>query len=230
MTGKADFTQDEWKLVLEAPPSAGLIVVTAQKGGTFRETIAIAKAYAEARQEHGESELLDEITAAKPERDHTHYHSPDGAQAGRSAAPARRGSSARDEGHPGRGRRLPALHPDAGRQGRRRSPRARAERQRRRAAGDRRDRHGVGRRRQLAGARSPGDRAVVVGEGAGRPVGADQREAHGLTCGLLDGAGAAKEVEVGAGEAGAGRVHLDAVGFEIGGERDRERVERGFGG
>ena len=53
MTGKADFTQDEWKLVLEAPPSAGLIGLTAQKGGTFRETIAIAKAYTEARQEHG---------------------------------------------------------------------------------------------------------------------------------------------------------------------------------
>jgi hypothetical protein len=77
MTAQADFTPDEWKLVLEAPPSAGLIVVTAQKGGTFRETIAIAKAYAEARQEHGESELLDEITAAKPERDHSHYHSPE---------------------------------------------------------------------------------------------------------------------------------------------------------
>jgi len=77
MTGKADFTEDEWKLVLEAPPSAGLIVVTAQKGGTFRETIAMAKAYAEARQQHGESELLDEIAAGKPERDHTHYHSPD---------------------------------------------------------------------------------------------------------------------------------------------------------
>ena len=77
MTGKADFTEDEWKLVLEAPPSAGLIVLTAQKGGTFRETIAMAKAYTEARQEHGESELLDEITATKPERDHTHYHSPE---------------------------------------------------------------------------------------------------------------------------------------------------------
>ena len=77
MTGKADFTEDEWKLVREAPLSAGLIVVTAQKGGTFRETIAIAKAYTEARQEHGESELLDEITAAKPERDHAHYHTPE---------------------------------------------------------------------------------------------------------------------------------------------------------
>jgi hypothetical protein len=37
----------------------------------------MAKAYAEARQQHGESELLDEIVAAKPERDHTRYHSPE---------------------------------------------------------------------------------------------------------------------------------------------------------
>jgi hypothetical protein len=37
----------------------------------------MAKAYVEARQQHGESELLDEIVAAKPERDHTHYHSPE---------------------------------------------------------------------------------------------------------------------------------------------------------
>ncbi|MGO9823507.1 MAG: hypothetical protein ACLPTJ_22995, partial [Solirubrobacteraceae bacterium] len=71
MTSKADFTKEEWDLVLEGPPSAGMIIVTAQHGGTFRETIAIAKAYAEARQQHGESELLDEIVAAKPEVDHT---------------------------------------------------------------------------------------------------------------------------------------------------------------
>jgi hypothetical protein len=75
VTGKADFTQEEWQLVLEGPPSAGLIVVTAQRGGSFRETIAIAKAYAEARRQHGESELLDEIVSAKPETDHTRYHS-----------------------------------------------------------------------------------------------------------------------------------------------------------
>jgi hypothetical protein len=77
MTRKADFSAEEWQLILEAPPSAGMIVVTAQRGGTFRETIAMAKSYAEARQQHGESELLDEIVSAKPERDHTHYHSPD---------------------------------------------------------------------------------------------------------------------------------------------------------
>jgi hypothetical protein len=77
MTAKSDFTTEEWQLVLEAPPSAGMIVVTAQRGGSFRETIAMAKVYAEARQQHGESELLDEIVAAKPERDHSHYHSPE---------------------------------------------------------------------------------------------------------------------------------------------------------
>ncbi len=77
MTSKSDFTTEEWQLILEAPPSAGMIVVTAQRGGSFRETLAMAKAYVEARQQHGKSELLDEIVAAKPERDHTHYHSPE---------------------------------------------------------------------------------------------------------------------------------------------------------
>lgn len=75
MTGKADFTPQERELVLEGPPSAGMIVVTAQRGGTIRETLAIAKAYVEARQQHGESELLNEIVAAKPEVDHTRYDS-----------------------------------------------------------------------------------------------------------------------------------------------------------
>jgi hypothetical protein len=52
-----------------------MIVVTAQRGGTFRETLSIAKAYVEARQHHGESELLDEIVSARPELEHTRYHS-----------------------------------------------------------------------------------------------------------------------------------------------------------
>ena len=77
MTGKSDFTPEEWEVVLEGPPSAGMIVVSAQRGGAIRETIAIAKAYVEARQQHGESELLDEIVAAKPEIDHSRYHSLD---------------------------------------------------------------------------------------------------------------------------------------------------------
>ena len=75
MTARAEFTPEEWQVVLEGPPSAGMVVVTAQRGGTFRETIAMAKAYVEARKQHGESELLDEIVSAKPEIDHTRYRS-----------------------------------------------------------------------------------------------------------------------------------------------------------
>ena len=77
MTTKAAFSPEEWKVVLEAPPAAGLIVITAAHGGTFRETFAMSKAYAEARAEHGDSELLDEIVSAKPKVDHTRYHSPE---------------------------------------------------------------------------------------------------------------------------------------------------------
>jgi hypothetical protein len=77
MTGKADFTEDEWKTVLEAPPSAGLLVIAADRGGTIRETFSMAKAYTEARKQHGESQLLDELVSAKPEMDHTRYHSPE---------------------------------------------------------------------------------------------------------------------------------------------------------
>ena len=75
MTTNAAFSPEEWKVVLEGPPAAGLIVITAAHGGTFRETFALSKAYAEARGEHGDSELLDEIVSAKPKVDHTRYHS-----------------------------------------------------------------------------------------------------------------------------------------------------------
>jgi hypothetical protein len=75
MTTKAAFTPEEWTVVLEGPPTAGMIVITAAHGGMLRETVAMSKAYAEARAQHGESELLDEIVAAKPHVDHTRYHS-----------------------------------------------------------------------------------------------------------------------------------------------------------
>ena len=67
MTDKAAFTEEEWELVREGPPTAGMVALTAEKGGTFRETWALAKFYAEARKEHGESELLDALVAEKPD-------------------------------------------------------------------------------------------------------------------------------------------------------------------
>ena len=77
MTGKQDFTEQEWEQVLEGPPAAGLIVITAQRGGMWRETISLGKSYAEARAKHGQSELLDAVVSAKPKVDHTRYHSPE---------------------------------------------------------------------------------------------------------------------------------------------------------
>jgi hypothetical protein len=76
MTGKEDFTDEEWTQVLEGPTSAGLVVIASDRGGSIRETFSMAKSYTEARQQHGESELLDEIVAAKPEIDRTRAQSP----------------------------------------------------------------------------------------------------------------------------------------------------------
>ncbi|MCU7731153.1 hypothetical protein ODJ79_46215 [Actinoplanes sp. KI2] len=75
MTTKAAFTPEEWTALLQGPPTAGMIVVTAASGGMFRETLALSKAYVEARKLHGQSELLDEIVMSKPKADHTRYHS-----------------------------------------------------------------------------------------------------------------------------------------------------------
>jgi len=74
MTGKADFTPEEWDLVREGPTAAGMVTLTAEKGGMFRESWAMAKEYTEARNEHGESELLDALVAEKP--DAKRYDSP----------------------------------------------------------------------------------------------------------------------------------------------------------
>jgi hypothetical protein len=77
MTTKAAFTPDEWTTVIEGPTSAGMLVVMASRGGTFRETFAMSKAYVDARSQHGESELLDEIVSTRPKADHATAHSPD---------------------------------------------------------------------------------------------------------------------------------------------------------
>ena len=80
MTGKSAFTEEEWQTVLEAPSIAGMLVLTAERGGSFRESFALAKAYTEARQQHGEAELLDEIVSAKPQFDRHRYGSPEALQ------------------------------------------------------------------------------------------------------------------------------------------------------
>ena len=69
MATKDDFSPDEWEAISDGPVYAGMMIITASKGGTFRETFSMSKAWAEARQRQGESELLDAIVAEKPKLD-----------------------------------------------------------------------------------------------------------------------------------------------------------------
>jgi hypothetical protein len=66
MTSKADFNAEEWSTVVEAPVLGGMRVVAAGRGGTIRESLAVAKVYAAARQAQGDSELLDAIVSSPP--------------------------------------------------------------------------------------------------------------------------------------------------------------------
>jgi len=66
MTTKADFNAEEWTTLVEGPLLAGMSVVAAERGGTLRESLAIGKTYAAARQQQGESPLLDAIVASPP--------------------------------------------------------------------------------------------------------------------------------------------------------------------
>ena len=66
MTKKADFNAEEWSKVAEGPLLAGMRVITADRGGTIRESLAMGQVYAQARQQQGASELLDELVASPP--------------------------------------------------------------------------------------------------------------------------------------------------------------------
>lgn len=65
MATKADFDAQQWQTVAQAPALAGMLVISAQRGGTIRETLGMAKAYGEARKE-GSGELLTEIVTSPP--------------------------------------------------------------------------------------------------------------------------------------------------------------------
>ena len=69
MTKKADFNADEWSTIVEAPLLAGMRVIAAGRGGTIRESLAMGQTYAKARQQHGESELLDDLVSSPPAMD-----------------------------------------------------------------------------------------------------------------------------------------------------------------
>jgi hypothetical protein len=69
MTQKADFNAEEWSTVVDGPLYAGMRVITADRGGTLRESLAMGRVYQQAREQHGESELLDELVKSPPSID-----------------------------------------------------------------------------------------------------------------------------------------------------------------
>ena len=61
MTKKADFNAEEWSTIVEGPLYAGARVISADRGGTLRESLALGRVYQEARGRQGTSEFLDEL-------------------------------------------------------------------------------------------------------------------------------------------------------------------------
>lgn len=75
MTQKADFNAEEWETLVEGPPVAGMIVVTAERGGSLRESLQVGKAYDNAREAHIGPELIQELLNSPPEVDPQGYAS-----------------------------------------------------------------------------------------------------------------------------------------------------------
>jgi hypothetical protein len=65
MTTKASFNAEEWAVVTTAPALAGLFVAASEPGGQLRESVALSRAYAEARNKQP-GELLEAILTTAP--------------------------------------------------------------------------------------------------------------------------------------------------------------------
>jgi hypothetical protein len=76
MTAKSEFNAEEWDRVAQAPAFAALMVMFADRGGTIRESIALGKAYTEARR-GASSELIEQLVSSPPRLDPASMGQPD---------------------------------------------------------------------------------------------------------------------------------------------------------
>jgi hypothetical protein len=65
MTTRAAFNAEQWTVIANAPYLAAMLIMSSHRGGTMRETLAVSRAYASARQFYSDS-LLQEIMATAP--------------------------------------------------------------------------------------------------------------------------------------------------------------------
>lgn len=65
MTGKAEFNAEQWSVVVGAPLMSAMMVLAADRGGSVRESVAVARAYGEGREQH-EGEFMSALLATPP--------------------------------------------------------------------------------------------------------------------------------------------------------------------
>ena len=65
MTGKAEFNAEEWSVAVGAPLLTAMMLIAADRGGSVRESVAVARAYNEAREQH-EGEFMSALLATPP--------------------------------------------------------------------------------------------------------------------------------------------------------------------
>jgi hypothetical protein len=66
MTRKEQFNAEEWDRLAQGPPLAAMLVITASRGGTMRETLSVGEVYAEARENREAPELIQELLGSPP--------------------------------------------------------------------------------------------------------------------------------------------------------------------
>ena len=100
MTTKAEFNAEEWDKIAEGPALAGLIVISSQRGGTIRETMAMAKVYAAAQKEHTAGDLVGELVQSAPHLESKQFSSKEDLRTRGIDKITRGGGAGRGEGDP----------------------------------------------------------------------------------------------------------------------------------
>lgn len=62
MTAKRAFNAEQWSVVAGAPLLTAMMLIAAERGGSVRETLAVSRAYATAREQH-DGELMSAVLA-----------------------------------------------------------------------------------------------------------------------------------------------------------------------
>lgn len=66
MTRKEQFNAEEWERLAEGPPLAAILVITASRGGSLRESLSVGKLYAEGRENKEAPELIQQLLTTRP--------------------------------------------------------------------------------------------------------------------------------------------------------------------